>query len=202
MTMIRPGYVPKGGGKLTLRVEPCAGLRPLVLDRQGIVNDIRGIAIASHLQNQKVSRRMAAGSEELLQQSGYVARVRSVDDKSAIQPGAALVMWAHTDTGCLLGADQAGKPGRRSEAIARYVVRSLLEDIESGACTDRHLADQLILFAALATGTTEYTIPRVTNHVESNLWLVREILGARTALRGTRVTIDGIGLTRHSQGNR
>jgi len=39
------------------------------------------------------------------------------------------------------------------------VVSSLLEDLATPATTDRHLADQLILFAALAKGTTQYRIP-------------------------------------------
>ncbi|MDQ7781594.1 MAG: RNA 3'-terminal phosphate cyclase [Desulfomonilaceae bacterium] len=195
MTMIRPGYVPRGGGKLTLHVKPCAGLTPLVLDRQGTVRRVHGIALASHLEKQRVSRRMASRSRELLRENGYACEVESVNDNTAVQTGAALVIWATTDTGCLLGADRAGKPGRRSEAIAEFVVRSLLEDIESGASTDRWLADQLILFAALAAGTTEYAIPRATDHVESNLWLVRELLGARAELHGNRVIVEGIGLS-------
>ena len=195
ISMNRPGYVPKGGGKLTLQVEPCTGLKPLTLTRQGTVKDVHGVAIASHLKKQRVGSRMATRSEELLRQSGHVTEMEVVDDKSAIQPGAALAMWARTDTGCLLGADRAGKQGRRSEAIAEFTVGSLLEDVESGACTDRWLADQLILFSALASGTTEFTIPRVTDHVESNLWLVREMLGARTALHGNHVKITGIGLS-------
>lgn len=194
IAMQRPGYVPKGSGSLTLRVEPCSALKPLVLNRQGMLTDIHGVAIASHLKHQKVSRRMASRSAELLQQRGYMCEIESMDDESAVQPGAALVMWAHTDSGCIIGADRAGKHGRRSEAIAEFVVRSLMEDIESGACTDRWLADQLILFAALAAGTTEYSVPRVTDHVESNLSLVQRILGARATLHGKCVTIDGIGL--------
>ncbi len=116
-----------------------------------------------------------------------------VEDETAIQKGAALALWAETEIGCIIGADQAGAPGRRSEEIARFVVSSLLEDLATGATTDRHLADQLILFAALAEGSTQYRIPMMTDHIQSNLWLVGEILGVKSEQAGNLLTIHGIG---------
>lgn len=44
------------------------------------------------------------------------------------------------------GSD-AGKVGRRAEAIAHVVVKGLFEDLDTEATVDRHVADQLILFA-------------------------------------------------------
>ena len=76
---------------------------------------------------------------------------------------------------------------------------SLREDLASGATVDRHLADQLILFAALADGETRYRIPMMTDHVESNLWLVETMLGARTGREGNAISIDGIGLVPKTQ---
>jgi RNA 3'-terminal phosphate cyclase (ATP) len=115
-------------------------------------------------------------------------------DESALQRGAALFLGVETSTGCILGADRAGKRGRRSEAIAEHVVSSLREDLAAGATVDRHLADQLILFAALAGGETRYRIPMMTDHIESNLWLVETMLGARTMREGNVITVEGIGL--------
>ena len=48
---------------------------------------------------------------------------------------------------------------------------------------DRHLADQLIIFAALARGTSEFLIPQLTDHVHTNIWLVDTILGAEPKSR-------------------
>jgi len=114
-------------------------------------------------------------------------------DTQATQKGAVLSLWAETDTGCLLGSDRAGRPGRSSEEIGRYVARNLLEDLKTGAGVDRYLADQLIPYCALGGGVSQYTIPRITEHVETNLWLVEKMLGARTELEGNRVSIHGVG---------
>ena len=192
--IIRPGYVPKGQGALRMAVQPIrTPLKPIGLLDQGKVLEIRGISLASHLKKEKVSERMAKQCQEILEREGYEPRLEIQHDTSAVQRGAALIVWAITSGGCILGADQAGKRGRRSEAIAESVCKSLLEDLKTKATTDRHLADQLILFAALAKGKSEYSIPAVTEHVQSNLWLANEILGADSDLQDNRISIDGVG---------
>ncbi len=194
LKIIKPGYVPKGQGRLLLEVEPLRDyLQPLVMVKQGRVKEIRGVSLSSQLEKEKVSERMAAKCQEVLKGRGYQAQMEVLHDRAAPQRGAALFLAAETDQGCLLGADQAGKPGRRSEAIAEFVVRALLEDLATGATTDRYMADQLILFSALARGTTEYKIPRMTDHVESNLYLVERILGAKGHCQGMHLKMEGIG---------
>jgi RNA 3'-terminal phosphate cyclase (ATP) len=195
--ILRPGYPPRGQGSLQVETNPQSGsLTPLHLTEQGRVKEIQGVSLASHLEEGKVSARMAEESRRLLDKHGYRPIIITIDDQHAAQKGAALCLWAETGTGCLLGADQAGAPGRRSESIAQFVVSSLLEDLATQATTDRHLADQLVLFAALAKGTSRYLIPRMTDHVRSNLWLVEEILGVKTELKGNILTIEGIGFQR------
>jgi len=141
---------------------------------------------------------MAARCRELLAGDAPV-EIDVLRDSTAPQRGAALFLGAETTTGCILGADRAGKRGRRSEAIAEFVVSSLREDLAAGATVDRHLADQLIPFAALAGGTTRYRVPAMTDHVDSNLWLVETILGARTAREGNVISIEGVGLSPQAQ---
>ncbi|GAI92546.1 unnamed protein product, partial [marine sediment metagenome] len=94
---------------------------------------------------------------------------------------------------CIIGADRAGEPRRTSEDIGRYVARNLIEDLATGATVDRYLADQLIFYAALADGVSQYRIPRLTEHIETNLWLVESILGAKTKVNKNLVKIQGIG---------
>ena len=72
----------------------------------------------------------------------------------------------------------------------------LLYDLQAKASVDRHLADQLILFAGLAEGFTEYIIPRMTEHVDTNLWLIEKILGATVAIEGKTVRIKGVGFSK------
>ena len=190
----RPGYVPKGQGRLSIKLEPVtAPLQPLHLVDQSELKEIQGLSLASHLNEQRVAQRMAASCEQVLHDRGLRSAIAMQEDTSAAQPGAALAIWVETSTGAMIGADMAGARGRASEIIGKSVARDLLQDLRTGATVDRHLADQLIVFAALANGTTNYRIPAVTDHVESNLWLVQEILGAKADVHGNVVTVQGIG---------
>jgi RNA 3'-terminal phosphate cyclase (ATP) len=193
LIMEKPGYVPKGRGVMIAEVDPLkSSLKPLHMTHPGKVTEIGGVALASHLSDRRVGRRMADSCNRALRTRFENCHIEVMEDSTAVQRGAALAVWARSEADCILGADQAGKPGRRSEAIADFVTRSLVEDLGSGACADRHAADQLILFAALADGKTEYTIPRVTEHVQANIWLVEKILGARAEVKGRKLKIRGI----------
>jgi RNA 3'-terminal phosphate cyclase (ATP) len=190
----KPGYVPEGKGVLEIKAQPAkAGLRPLILTDQGKVTGVRGIALSSHLAEQEVSDRMGEECSARLEEAGYDAEIDAVYEASASQKGADLSVWAETDSGAIIGADRAGKLGRRSEEIGRYVAGSILDDLKTGATVDRYMADQLIPFCAVACGASDYIMPTVTEHVETNLWLVERILHARTKLNGRRLRIEGVG---------
>jgi RNA 3'-terminal phosphate cyclase (ATP) len=194
LTMERPGYVPRGGGILRLTVHPVRhGLQRLVLEEPGAVERVWGIALASHLAERRVSHRMAEAARSLLTSNGYRADIESQEDTCALQPGAALALFADLAGGVRLGADQAGAPRRRAEAIGRYVVQHLLEDLQTGATLDRYAADQVIPFAALAAGESRFRIPQITEHVESNAWLAQVFLGAEVRTTGQVLSITGVG---------
>jgi RNA 3'-terminal phosphate cyclase (ATP) len=196
--VVRPGYVPTGGGVIELIARPCGrAMQALSLPAQGSVTRVWGTALSSHLAGRDVSERMAERCRRELVRAGLrdglKAGIDARYDATAAQPGAALAVFAETDSGARFGADQAGAPRRLSEAIGRDVARMLLEDIRTGATVDRHAADQLVVFAALADGGTDYVAPAVTDHLETSLWLVDRMLGARVRLEDRRVRIEGIG---------
>lgn len=192
----RPGYVPAGAGVIDITITPSHnGLRALALDQPGVVSEVHGVALSSHLEERRVSDRMASTCEEDLRSGGLAGSIERVYDQSAMHAGACLAVWAETSTGCRFGSDRAGRYGRTSEAIGRYVAAAFLEDVRSGATVDRFLADQLVLFAALAGGTSRYITPRRTQHLESNLWLI-SLFGAGSRMEDRRVTIEGLSATR------
>jgi RNA 3'-terminal phosphate cyclase (ATP) len=190
--IMRPGYVPRGGGIIEVRVEPTGKLKPLNLTEQGEVFSIKGMALSSHLKEKRVSKRMAGECQRLLNSYGYKAEIEEIEDESSLQEGAALAIYAETSSGNRMGSDRAGRPGRSSESIGRYVAERFVEDVKTGAAVDRYIADQLIIYAGLAEGVTRYSVPRITEHVETNLWLIEEFLGARTKIDGNFLEIKGV----------
>ncbi len=195
LRVLRPGYVPRGGGSIELTVEPVQGtLSPLTMpERRGELS-YWGVSLSSHLAQRHVSERMADACQEVLARRGCRADIRLLNDETAHQAGAALALFAEGD-GALLGADRAGALRRRAESIGRFVARDLLDDLDSGATVDRHLADQLIIFAALAPGMSEWRIPQVTDHVHTNIWLVETMLGTEVHIDGQCLRVQGVGYT-------
>ncbi|MGQ9545770.1 MAG: RNA 3'-terminal phosphate cyclase [Dehalococcoidia bacterium] len=191
--IIRPGYVPRGGGIIEVRVEPSGKLKPLNLTEQGEIFSVKGMALSSHLREKRVSERMAAECQRVLSSYGYRAEIEKIEDDSSLQEGAALAIYAETSLGNRMGSDRAGRPGRSSESIGRYVADRFIEDVKTCAAVDRYIADQLIIYAGLGEGVTKYSIPRITEHVETNLWLIEELLGARTKIEGSVIEIAGVG---------
>jgi len=125
--------------------------------------------------------------------AGYEAQIEVREDTQARQRGAALALFANLTGGWRLGADGAGAPGRPAEVIGRRVASSLLKDLESRASLDQFAADQIIPFAALASGESRFRIPQVTEHIQSNAWLINEFLGAPVEIDGQVMSVRGVG---------
>jgi RNA 3'-terminal phosphate cyclase (ATP) len=192
--MGRPGYVPRGEGILHLTVKPVRGsLGGLCVEHAGPVDRIWGIALASHLEQRKVSHRMAEAANKILEQAGYHANIDERNDTESLQSGAALGLFADLAGEVRLGADQAGALRRPAEAIGKHVAKQLLEEFQSGATLDRFAADQIIPFAALATGNSRFRVPVETDHVSTNVWLARTFLDAEANVEDHLLSIAGIG---------
>jgi RNA 3'-terminal phosphate cyclase (ATP) len=193
----RPGYVPRGQGILHLSVTPIRNrVRPLVREDPGDVTRIWGIALSSHLEERRVSERMADAARAVLGTAGYHAEIELRHDTQSLQRGAALALFADEGTGVRLGTDQAGALRRTAESIGQHAAKQLLQEIHSGATLDRFASDQIIPFAALAEGETRFKIPSATDHVLTSAWLAESFLDAQVKIEGQRMIIDGSGFTR------
>ena len=89
-----------------------------------------------------------------------------------------------------------GRKGLPSEQVAGLACHALLAYHKSGAAADMHLADQLVLPAALATGESSWTTCRVTRHLLTNVWVVQQFLDAHITVTGQegepgRVVVSG-----------
>lgn len=194
--IIKPGYVPLGQGIIQLHINPVKNyIKPINLNSRGEIKNIKGIALSSNLENQKVSERMALSFQKEIEEMDLDIKsdIELIYDETAHQKGASLTCLIETSTNCLLGMDVAGKIGRTSEKIGKMVAKQLLDDFNTKATVDRYTADQLIIYAALAKGKSSYIIPKMTEHIETNLWLIEKFLNAKYEIKNNLLTIHGIG---------
>lgn len=95
---------------------------------------------------------------------GMRRSIRSISYVDAASPGSVLTVCLDDGT-ARAGFDAYGAPENRTEAVASEVADQVRRFRGSGGVVDAHLADQLVVFLALAGGTV--SIADVTPHVES-----------------------------------
>ena len=184
----RYGFYPKGGGKVNVEVGGVKNLNSVRFVERGELKEISAFSIASkELQKAKVAERQLSGLESVLEKiSGSYQYV------DTLSIGTSLLAIAEYEN-CVLGKDGLGEKGKRAEDIGREVGIELKKSIESNACLDKFMADQILIFAALAKGTSEFTIEEFTDHVNTNMITCEKLLNVRFVKEGNKVKVDGIG---------
>jgi len=180
LTVHRYGYYPKGMGEVTITVEPCKHLKPLVLEDFGKIKAIKGVSVCTFLADRKVAERQAKSSNEYLKERGYAADIKIINDESnPLQKGSSLVLWAETDTNAILGADAIGELRKPSETVGKEAAEKLYIEISAKPTVDVHLADMLAPYVALAEGYSVYFTRVISDHLETNIWLAEKILNVK-----------------------
>jgi len=139
-----------------------------------------GVSVCTFLADRHVAERQADTAKDYLSQSGYMANIQVINDQSnSIQKGSSIVLWAETDTGALLGADAIGELRKTSEAVGEEAARKLVAELSAKPTVDVFLADMLIPYMALAEGKSAIVVRQISEHIESNIWLMEKMLNVK-----------------------
>lgn len=173
--VVRRGYFPRGGGEVRVEVEPGARLRPLVLETQGALSEVRGIAHVSNLPAHITARMVRAAQEALPPVPAPHIEQQLLAWPQAIGQGGAIVLWAHCGNG-VLGSAATAQRGVPAERLGEEAGGALRAEIESGATLDVHAADQMLVYAALANGPSHFTSRTLSSHASTTMWLIEHFL--------------------------
>ncbi len=167
----RTGFYPAGGGRATLHLGQST-IAPIDCTCRG---DGRGAVVRSiaseGLGDADVADRQATAAVDRLADSGLtVHHSTTTYAETACAGTSILVSLAYEQTRA--GFDALGEPGLPAEDVGQRAAEAALAFHEGDAVVDEHMADQLLVFAAIAGGTL--VIPRMTEHVETSLALLEE----------------------------
>jgi RNA 3'-terminal phosphate cyclase (ATP) len=180
ITVHKYGYYPKGMGEATLTVTPPAPLQPINLNNFGKLKTVKGISVCTFLADRRVAERQAKAAQTYLQEKGYTTDIQVVNDQSnPFQKGSSIALWAETDTNAKIGADAIGELRKTSEAVGRKAAEKLHAELAVKPAVDVHLTDILVPYMALAEGTSSVLTRKVSEHLETNIWLVEKMLKVR-----------------------
>jgi RNA 3'-terminal phosphate cyclase (ATP) len=175
----RTGFYPAGGGRATLHLWP-SELSPLDLEGPLEPAGARVYSkAAADLADADVADRGADAATDALADLGIEPVEHRTASVASDSPGSVLVVRLDgapvedgTDEGRrpLAGFDAYGAPDKPSEVVATEVTDQVRRFRGGGAAVDAHMADQLLVFLALAGGRV--AVPGISDHVATS----RELL--------------------------
>jgi RNA 3'-phosphate cyclase len=171
--IIRHGFYPKGGGEISVTICPADRIFPLnLLQREGTPVVSAWSVATENLASPRIAERQLEGAEQILKiDNGHISYT------PAFSNGTALLLSAEYDN-CILGASQLGKQGLPSEEVGARAARQLKKLLSTPATVDEYMADQLLPYLSMASGPSSILVPVVTDHVRTNMWVIRHFLDA------------------------
>jgi RNA 3'-phosphate cyclase len=184
ITVQKYGYYPKGMGEATMTVKPNQTLKPFQLSDFGKIKGISGVSICTFLADRQVADRQGKAAQDYLSQNGFNVIIDIINDRSnTFQKGSSIVLWAETDSGVIIGADSIGEHRKMSEAVGKEAAEKLLAELSAKPTVDVYLADMLIPYIALAQGKSTFLVRTISEHIESNIWLMEKMLNIKFTIQ-------------------
>ena len=179
------GFYPEGGGIVKVEINPIKNSKPIFLTSRGKLFDIKVWSIASlNLAKAEVADRQIEGFEKALLISdakvkGFADYVKSDSAGSSI--------YAHAlFENCKLGVSSLGEEHKPAEKVGEEAARDLLREVNSGACVDKHMADQLIPFLGLFGGS--FITSEITDHTKTNIWVTEQFVKRKFKIEDNKVS--------------
>jgi len=186
INVLKRGYYPEGGAKVEVKTYP-AKLKNFNLIERGSFKKILVISGASNfLKEKKVAERQIVGAREILGKLKLSIEER-VEYYDTCCPGSQICLIAEFEN-TIIGTDNLGKLGKRAEDVGKEAALELLKEQKSGACLDKHLADQVLPYIALAEGKSQVTVSEITRHAQTNIWVIEKFIDGKFEIKGDLIS--------------
>lgn len=176
-TLERPGFYPKGGGRIQVNIQPIDKLLPLVLPERGVIQQQRAEILMAHL-----PEHIAAREHRILKEGLEIDNnmLTILFDNSALSPGNVVTVIVKSEyvTEVFTGI---GERGVAAETVASNVVKAVRHYLRSGVAVGPNLADQLLLPLALA-GEGVFMTNKPSLHTRTNMAIIKLFIQADFSL--------------------
>ena len=184
VTVNKYGFYPKGGGEIFLETFPSKIKSISLLNRQS--KDVKLICTISNLPTNEIEKEIFRIRDQLIE-NNFTVDIEMIKTK-ALDVGASVLIYTN-DENSIIGTDALfdEKEGKFSINLEGFMKNAL--------GVDNNLADMLVATSSLAKGKTVFRVPKITKHLESNLFVTSKITGCRYGIGklqdGYEVIIEG-----------
>jgi len=170
--LIKHGFFPAGGGKITFDIQPWQGNADEIINLCGSSKEPQIFAL---VYTARLPAHIAQRQQKLLLQSKLNIRdVKHVEVTDSDGPGNCVMIRICDDkrTTVFTGFGMRGKP---SQKVVNEVVCLAEDFLASGASIDRFLADQLLIYMAISKAGS-YTTNGLSTHLLTNMEIIKKFL--------------------------
>ncbi len=175
LNVIRHGYYPKGGGLVTVETKSSKKLNNFVLLDRGKIQSIHVYSVCGSLPPHVAERQGRSGLNTLQYHFPNVKVSMSYESVKSPSPGSSVTCIASCENS-VMGKDALGEKGIRAEKVGELAAEKLLKSLKSGAPLDKYMADQILVFLALAEGESKVRVEEITDHCRTNIGVIEQIL--------------------------
>ncbi len=219
LKILRRGYYPKGNGLINLEIVPKTSnekienkfslvskvlyfinnqnISKIILLEQGKLERIEGIVnISKQLEDKKVGERIKKTAELKLKKYNVPIEIK-IDYAESLSIGGEALLWAVFSKNrkeelvnpVILASDVLIEARKSSEQVGTELAEKLINEIDSGAAVDVYLADQLILFMAMLSGS-EIKVSFISKHTQTNCYVCEQFLPVRFKCEGQVISVE------------
>eukprot|EP00980_Cylindrotheca_fusiformis_P007083 scaffold1482_cov120-Cylindrotheca_fusiformis.AAC.25 len=177
-TIVQRGFFPKGGGKLVVTTKPLLGtFPPITLKVRGELSEVTIRSFYSGNCPRFVAQKMAKAAETYIRHRYPEILIKTIIlcHDPAVGSASGILLVGKTSTDCLLGGSSLGSRNKSPKASGIEAASELCATFDDGGCVDEYLQDQLILYMALAAGTSEIIAGALTQHTQSAISIAEKL---------------------------
>ena len=173
----KAGWYPRGGGEIIAHITPPSDhLNTLNMADRG---ELQRLLIASTVSQDLPDHILERQIQGARRGIGEVSiEMETVCLTPPGGPGTAILVAAQFSAG-FGGCSALGEKGRPAEKVGAQAGECLRAFFDTGAALDEHLADQLLMYLALANGPSVFSTRQITEHLRTVAWVVRQFWPVR-----------------------
>jgi len=180
-SLLARGFYPVGNGHVKVHVKPASLHGIEFIEPYGDV--INGVSASSRLP-QHVAMRQSRAAGEYLASQGYKTGDIRTDIRNDISTGSSITLFKG-----FTGGSALGERGIPAEKVGLDAATKLAGELETHAAVDAHLADQLVIYMALADGRSGFSASHITDHTLTGIRLLEMMTGRAFEVVKNKVSI-------------
>jgi len=199
LEILKHGYYPKGGGKIVVKSEPVKKLRPIVCLERGKIEKIFIESVTGNIGRDVAERQGKSALTSLHLKYPKTEISLNYKNVNALSAGTSVTCFSVCQNS-ILGSSSLGQLGVKAEVVGSSAAEELLKSTGSSVAFDKYMADQILLYLALANGESRITIEKITDHCLTNIHVIEKMIPVKFEIKeredkSGEIRVKGIGFS-------